>query len=115
MTHSKPRDLARYRCPTCYGGLQQTKPAPRELSEYTLFAKNNLAKLKRENPSTPMKEVMGLVGQQWKMHKAGQTPATGKGRAVRDESPTVARGVDTIVISDSEEESVGDLMGGLKI
>lgn len=83
-----------------------------------MFAKNNLARLKRENPGTPMKDVMALVGKRWKVYKEGQ----GLGRDDRDESPTAqgGRGNAVVVISDSEGDSpavdgVGVLMNDLKV
>lgn len=32
-----------------------------------------MARIKQENPSSPMKEVMSILGQEWKEHKALQT------------------------------------------
>lgn len=33
-----------------------------------------MARIMRENPGSPMKEVMQIVGQEWRAHKAGRTP-----------------------------------------
>ncbi|KAA8906512.1 SprT-like family-domain-containing protein [Sphaerosporella brunnea] len=66
-----PHELSRYRCPKCaVGHLTQIKPKPRATeSAYNRFTKENMARIKQENPGSPMKEVMRLVGQEWRAHK----------------------------------------------
>lgn len=75
---SKPKDVGRMRCPRCrLGVLLQTKPVlrdPKPLTEYQTFTKQHMARIKRENPGSPLKEVMRMVGREWEAHKAGKTP-----------------------------------------
>lgn len=47
--------------------------APKEKrapSEYNIFIKNALIRLKKENPETPAKELMGKAAAEWKASKA---------------------------------------------
>lgn len=47
-----------------------SKKEPKQMTEYQLFVKENMAKIKTDNPGSPMKEVMGLVGAKYREHKA---------------------------------------------
>jgi hypothetical protein len=108
-THSKPRDIENRRCPYCRTGcLLQTKPVPRAttgLSEYNRFTKANMARIKQQNPGSPMKQLMQIVGQEWKAHKAAQTPLRERSNAssnITSETQTKAAGLE-------------DLLDGLKV
>jgi len=71
---TKPKRTEYLRCPRCrLGVLLQTKPTPRssKLTDYNVFTKEHLSRIKRENPELPMKEAMTLLGQEWKAHKDG--------------------------------------------
>lgn len=48
-------------------GPPKEKRAP---SEYNVFIKNALIRLKKENPDTPAKELMGKAAAEWKASKA---------------------------------------------
>ena len=45
---------------------------PKRMTEYQLFVKENMARIKADNPGSPMKEVMGLVGAKYRGHKASR-------------------------------------------
>ena len=77
--HSKSIDIGKHRCGVCKCKLVQIKPVPRGadkgrggLSGYQAFVKENLAKIKSENPGSPHKVVMGLVGKKYQEFKANQ-------------------------------------------
>ncbi|CCU77298.1 unnamed protein product [Blumeria hordei] len=74
--HSKSVDPARQACGSCHGRLQQTKPPPRAtVSAYQLFVREHLPKLRRENPTSPQKEMMGLVAKRYHDAKTGRQQA----------------------------------------
>ncbi len=74
--HSKSIDPARHQCGSCKSKLVQTKPVPRggsgttKVNEYQLFVKENMKRLREENPGSPQKEIMGLVGKEYQALKA---------------------------------------------
>ena len=95
--HSKSVDVEIHRCPRCTGRLVQTLPKPVRrgggggeggvvigdgegvqgngaapgLTEYQLFMKERMKVVKRGNPGMPQKEVMRLVGLEWREKKEG--------------------------------------------
>jgi len=95
--HSKSVDPSRHQCGSCKGRLVQIKPAPRggsksangtvdgtagdggagkagkALSEYQLFVKENMKLIKKENPGSPQKEIMGEVGRRYREFKAAKS------------------------------------------
>lgn len=74
--HSKSIDTKRHRCGSCKGVLTQIRPTPREakggsgLGEYQAFVKSQMKIVREENPGSPQKEIMGLVGKRYQEHKA---------------------------------------------
>lgn len=76
--HSKSIDTLKHQCGSCKGTLVQTKPVPRanagtaKVNEYQTFVKENMKRLKEENPGSPHKEVMGLVGKEYQVFKASK-------------------------------------------
>lgn len=71
---TKSIDPMRHRCSQCNVGkgggvLVQTKPKPRAAGEYACFVKANMARIKKENPGVPHREIMGLVGKEWRRFK----------------------------------------------
>lgn len=73
--HSKSVDPVRHRCGKCKDKLVQTKPAPRAnitVNEYQLFVKENMKKVRDENPGSPQKDIMGLVGKKYQDFKASR-------------------------------------------
>ena len=52
-------------------GEKQAKTKP--LTDYQIFVKENMRKVRADNPGSPMKEVMGLVGARYREMKAGTT------------------------------------------
>jgi len=77
--HSKSIDPARHRCGSCKAKLVQTRPVPRNggtVSEYQMFLKENMKIVKKENPKSPQKDILGLVGKKYQEFKANK--AAGK-------------------------------------
>ena len=55
------------------GNASKEEPAKaKQMTEYQLFVKENMARIKADNPGSPMKEVMGLVGAKYREHKASR-------------------------------------------
>lgn len=70
--HSKSIDTSKHQCGSCKGKLAQIKPKPRSnvtASDYQIFIKNNMKKVKEANPESPQKGVMSLLGKMYKEHK----------------------------------------------
>ncbi|KUJ14725.1 uncharacterized protein LY89DRAFT_649201 [Mollisia scopiformis] len=77
--HSKSVDPARHTCGSCKGRLRQTKPPPKKtgegekkVGEYQMFVKENMKRVREENPGSPQKEIMGLVGKRYQEYKASK-------------------------------------------
>ncbi|PBP19203.1 sprT family metallopeptidase [Diplocarpon rosae] len=76
--HSKSIDPTRHQCGSCKSKLVQTKPVPRanagttKVSEYQVFVKENMKRLRKENPGSPQKDIMGLVGKEYQIFKASK-------------------------------------------
>ncbi|KAF8866178.1 hypothetical protein BDZ45DRAFT_668030 [Acephala macrosclerotiorum] len=79
--HSKSIDPKRHQCGSCKSKLVQTKPTPKagtgeggekKVNEYQVFMRENMKKVKEENPGSPQKEIMGLVGKKYKEFKASK-------------------------------------------
>jgi predicted SprT family Zn-dependent metalloprotease len=73
--HSKSINPVQHRCSKCKGNLAQTKPAPRSAaaskpSIYQVFVKENMKKVRQENPGSPQKDIMRLLGQKYQKQKA---------------------------------------------
>jgi hypothetical protein len=49
---------------------ESTPKEKRAPSEYNLFVKNALIRMKKENPETPAKELMAKAAAEWKASKA---------------------------------------------
>lgn len=63
--HSKSIDPTRHQCGSCKSKLMQTKPVPKvegKLGEYQTFVKENMKRVREQNPGSPQKEVMALMG-----------------------------------------------------
>jgi predicted SprT family Zn-dependent metalloprotease len=80
--HSRSIDVKKHRCGVCKGLLVQTKPArgkgpdvEKVLGEYQLFVKAQMGVVKKENPGSPQKEIMALVGKRYQMYKANKVGA----------------------------------------
>lgn len=104
--HSKSIDPARHRCGAalCKGVLRQIKPVPRGggggggeegekakkgPSEYQVFMKEEMKRVREENPGSPQKDVMRIVASRWKEERerrageASRTPTPGVEEAVK--------------------------------
>jgi predicted SprT family Zn-dependent metalloprotease len=73
--HSKSIDTGKHRCGVCKAKLVQTKPVPRaggkeRLTGYQAFVKENMGRIREENPGSPQKVIMGLVGKRYQEFKA---------------------------------------------
>jgi predicted SprT family Zn-dependent metalloprotease len=70
--HSKSIDPQKHQCGVCKSKLVQTKPAPRSnvtTSSYQVFLKKNMKKVKEDNPGSPQKDIMGLMGKMYQEYK----------------------------------------------
>ncbi|KAI9868428.1 MAG: hypothetical protein M1813_005872 [Trichoglossum hirsutum] len=69
--HSKSVDPTRHTCGSCKSKLVQIQPPPRNaaLSEYQLFVKENFKEVKRAHPLSPQKEIMSLLGAEYKRER----------------------------------------------
>lgn len=71
--HSKSVDPVRHRCGNCSSKLVQIKPVPRTGTkdcEYQKFIRENLKKIREDNPGSPQKEIMGMMGKKYQEYKA---------------------------------------------
>lgn len=98
--HSKSIDIAKQRCGACKATLVQTRPAPRSAAaskptSYQVFVKENMKKVREENPGSPQKDIMRLLGQRYQEHKASEEPSP---------EPEAGSEVDVVVV-DEEDES----------
>jgi len=106
--HSRSIDPERHRCGTCKSRLVQTKPAPRAgkenggkgkgLGEYQMFVKENMRKVKVENPGSPQKEIMGLVGKKYQEYKASKL----------NEKSSLVESIDIVEEAESRERTPGE-------
>ena len=134
--HSKSVDVSIHRCPVCGGRLVQTLPKPRGgggddavaiagvtqgqadtggISEYQLFVKERMGIVKKANPGTPQKDLMRLVGQEWRERK--EKKMAGNERR-KDNGPKVQAKVVEISDDESEDEKkeqLDDIFGGLRL
>ncbi|KAI9743303.1 MAG: hypothetical protein M1818_003149 [Claussenomyces sp. TS43310] len=100
--HSKSIDPIRHQCGVCKCKLLQTKPTPRGgfVSQYQMFVRENMKKVKEENPGSPQREIMGLIGKRYQEHKASElkeeTDVLGKNIVAA--SRTYQVDVDSVVI-----------------
>jgi len=86
----------------------QTKPAPRAgkenggkgkgLGEYQMFVKENMRKVKVENPGSPQKEIMGLVGKKYQEYKASKL----------NEKSSLVESIDIVEEAESRERTPGE-------
>ncbi|KAK1831188.1 SprT-like family-domain-containing protein [Podospora conica] len=113
--HSKSIDPARHRCGAalCKGVLKQIKPVPRGgggggekgdgedkvkkgPTEYQVFMKEEMKRVREENPGILQKEVMGIVASRWKEERERRA-----GSASRTATPgveEVGKGVEVIAL-----------------
>jgi hypothetical protein len=70
--HSKSIDVAKHRCGKCKDHLVQTKPAVRKMkvTDYQTFMKENMQRLKKENPKESHSSIMKMVGELYRAQKA---------------------------------------------
>lgn len=81
--HSKSIDPVKHQCGSCKSKLVQTKPVPRaipaggvkKVSEYQTFVKENMSRVREENPGSPQKDVLGLVAKRYQEFKASKIEA----------------------------------------
>ena len=103
----KKLDLTRLVCGNCKSALAQTEPALKMTCEkekkpnlFGLYVKENFAVVKKENPGTPHKEIMGILSKRYHEQKSKQ-----KVSSRRDE---------TISIMDGERE-VCEIVAGVNM
>jgi predicted SprT family Zn-dependent metalloprotease len=114
--HSKSIDPGKHKCGVCKSKLVQTKPVPRvgdrkgrEMTGYQAFVKENMRLVREENPGSPQKEIMGLVGKRYQEFKATKLKEieSGSGEGVSKEGTPV--GVDDDVETVSRKLDFLDL------
>ena len=87
--HSKSVDPKRHTCGACKSKLIQTRPIPRTAppSQYQLFVKERFKAVKDANPQSPQKDIMGLIGAEYKARqKALPSPSKVEGLSSRESS-----------------------------
>jgi predicted SprT family Zn-dependent metalloprotease len=96
--HSRSIDVRTERCGRCRGVLVQTRPVPRGegMGEYQAFVKEHMARVRSENPGSPQKEIMGLVGKRYQEYKATRLKESTV-RSVGGEVEVAADPVDVLV------------------
>ncbi|EPE25992.1 GTPase activation, GAP [Glarea lozoyensis ATCC 20868] len=95
--HSRSIDTKRHRCGGCKGVLVQVRPVPREGvgegkgkggTQYNEFVREHLGRVREENPGSPLKVIMGLVGERWREMKRGEVGGNeGRDRGVKGKEP----------------------------
>ncbi|KAB8293242.1 hypothetical protein EYC80_007575 [Monilinia laxa] len=91
--HSKSIDVQRHRCGACKGVLAQIKPVPRGKAagkgenEYQVFVRENMKKIREENPGSPQKDIMGLVGKRYQEYKASKAAKAGENVDLKESMP----------------------------
>ena len=75
--HSKSIDPSKHGCGTCKSQLVQVKPVPKndgpaKIGEYQAFVKHNMKEVREENPGSPQKDIMSLVGKKYQEYKAAK-------------------------------------------
>lgn len=91
--HSKSIDVQKHRCGACKGVLAQIKPAPRGKAagkgenEYQVFVRENMKKIREENPGSPQKDIMGLVGKRYQEYKASKAAKAGETVDLKEGTP----------------------------
>ncbi|KAF8423786.1 SprT-like family-domain-containing protein, partial [Tirmania nivea] len=125
--HSRSVDVEIHRCPTCVGRLMQTLPkpvgggAPQGLTEYQAFMQERMKVVRRDNPGMPQKEVMRLVGLEWRGKKERGEVGLGKsdGKEKGREKEKGRARMEVIEISDDDGDNMGvgltDRLDGLRI
>jgi hypothetical protein len=105
-------DLTRKVCGRCKSTFVQTKPVPRESGEnktnaFGLFVKERFAEVRKSNPGSPHKEIMGILSKKYREEKNGD---------VRKNAVTAKREVEIIEIeSEDEVEEVINLLDVLQV
>lgn len=97
--HSKSVHPDRHRCGKCRGALVQTKPIPRGSgslnggcaekgpTEYQVFMKEEMKRIRQENPGSPQKNIMKMVASRWSERRAKtSTPARRENASMSDRS-----------------------------
>lgn len=73
--HSKSINPLKHLCGLCKSKLVQTRPLPRTnitANDYQLFVKENMKMVKDQNPGSPQKQIMTLLGKMYQEHKASK-------------------------------------------
>ncbi|KAL1620301.1 hypothetical protein SLS54_006085 [Diplodia seriata] len=98
--HSKSIDPTKHRCGSCKSELVQTKPAVRRKDPnkgpngYQVFMKENFQRIKRENEGKSHKDIMEIVGREYKETKIKQA----KQVDVEDGLRGVTRAVEAVTL-----------------
>jgi hypothetical protein len=88
-------DLTRMACGSCKSRLSQTKPVPKssgkedKVNPFGMFVKDHFASVKKENPGSPHKDIMGILSKRYREQTETQEKHSER---------------ETIVIEDSDEE-----------
>lgn len=112
--HSRSIDTSRHRCGVCKGVLVQIKPTPRgngakgeggkgggdkggearKQSDYQVFMKDEMKRVKEEQPGLRQNEVMKVVAARWKVLKEN------RGGIKKDDAKEVERGLERLEVID---------------
>jgi hypothetical protein len=84
-------DLNKMGCGGCKSRLIQTKPVPKstvgkenKANPFGMFVKDHFAAIKRENPGSPHKEIMGLLSKKYRQEKESGLPEMGSEKDDRE-------------------------------
>ncbi|EKG10728.1 protein of unknown function SprT-like protein [Macrophomina phaseolina MS6] len=100
--HSKSIDPAKHRCGSCKAELAQIKPAVRQKvsvkrpSEYHIFMKENFQRIKRANEGRCHKDIMEILGKEYREHKAMRNAAA----AASINMANINRAMETVGLDD---------------
>lgn len=74
--HSKSIDPAKHQCGVCNSKLVQIKPVPKlsatgekKVTNYQQFVKDHMAEVRLQNPGSPQKDIMRLLGKRYQERK----------------------------------------------
>jgi hypothetical protein len=102
-------DLNKMGCGGCKSRLVQTKPVPKmggkenKANPFGMFVKDHFAVVKRENPGSPHKDIMGILSKRYRQAKEGN---------IAEKEQNDSR--ETIVI-ESDEEDIVTSMGVMEL
>jgi hypothetical protein len=109
----KKLDITHLVCGGCKSELTQTKPVPKvmggkenKVNPFGMFVKEHFASVKRDNPGSPHKDIMGILSKLYKENKEKGAGMSGSGH----------KDIETILVeSDEEVENVATTFDSLEL